>query len=118
MPEPGQTPQPQIKQGSGPEALPWGEAAQINDAIGLIPPEEDDETYQPTGPQEEFLFSPTDRPTEPFTAGLPFGAGPGDVPRAHETDRQFVQRVAGELKQDPNTPKNLKQFADRALQGM
>ena len=118
MPEPGQTPEPAIKQGKGPDALPWGEAAQVNDAIGLVPPTQDQNTFVPQGDAQSFLFSPTDRPQEPFSAGLPFGAGPNANPQGNETDDQFVQRIAGQVKADPTAPKQLKQFADRALQGM
>lgn len=113
----GETPTPQVKQGSGPDALPWGEAAQVNDMVGLIPPPEED-GFKPRSPQEDFLYSPTDRPQEPFSAGLGFGPGPARVPAAHENDDQFVQRVAKEVKADPSAPKQLRQFADRALNGM
>ncbi len=113
----GRTPEPQIKQGKGPEALPWGEAAQVNDAIGLIPPP-DENNFTPQGDAESFLFSPTDRPNEPVTAGQPYGAGPAAMAGQHESDDQFVARIAAQVKQDPAAPKSLRQFAERALNGM
>lgn len=117
MPEPGQTPQPTIKQGSGPEALPWGEAAQINESVGLIPPP-DQPDYTPATPEEQFLYSPTDRPKEPFSHGLPFGDGANYTPQAQENDDQFVKRIASQAAADPAAPRQMKQFAERALNGM
>ena len=116
MPEAGRTPEPAIKQGKGPESLPWGEAAQVNDAIGLVPPP-DEETYTPQGDAESFLFSPTDRPNEPFSAGLPFGDGPNATRAAYQTDDDVVKQIARTAAQDPAAPKSLKAFAARALQG-
>jgi hypothetical protein len=116
VPEPGQTPQPTVKQGKGPDALPWGEAAQINDAVGLIPPEED--PYQPQGDAENFLYSPTDRPQEPATAGLPYGPGANGIPQMPESDGDLVHRVAAVAVNDPAAPSEMKAFAQRALKGM
>jgi len=116
LPEPGQAPQPSIKKGSGPAALAQGEAADVNDLVGLVPP--DNPPYQPSGEGEQFLYSPTDRPGEPFSHGLPFGAGAQVVPGSQETDDQLVTRIAAEVSKDPGAPKQLKQFADRALNGM
>lgn len=115
MPEAGRTPTPQYKQGG--INLPWGEAAQLNDAVGLVPPP-DEPQYAPSGDAEQFLFSPTDRPGEPVTAGQPYGPGALVVPGARETDDQIVQRVAAQALKDPSAPKQLKDFANRALNGM
>ena len=117
MPEPGQTPQPAIKQGQGPEALPWGEAAQVNDLVGLVPPS-DEENFQPKSEQEQFIYGPSDRPQEPFSHGLPFGPGANFTPGADEGDDDFVKRVASQALNDPAAPKQMRQFAQRALNGM
>ena len=116
MPEPGVAPQPSIKKGSGPLALAQGDAAQVNELVGLVPPDRQD--YQPQGDAQNFLFAPSDRPKEPFSQGLPFGPGASVVPGAGETDDQLVQRVANEALKDPAAPKQLKDFANRALNGM
>ena len=115
MPEASRVPTSQFKQGG--TNLPWGEAAQLNDAVGLVPPPEDNQ-HVPQGDAEQFLFSPTDRPGEPVTAGQPYGAGPMVVPGAGETDDQLVKRVAAEALKNPGAPKQLKDFANRALNGM
>lgn len=116
MPEPGQTPQPTIKKGSGPAALAQGDAAQVNDLVGLIPP--DNPPYQPAGESDQFLFSPTDRPAEPFTQGLPFGPGANATRESYQSDEDLVRQVAGQAAKDPAAPKSMKAFAARALEGM
>jgi len=117
MPEPGVTPQPTIQRGSGPDALGYGEAAQVNDLVGLVPPPED-QTFTPSTDQENFIFAPSDRPNEAATHGLPFGPGAPTTPHAYESDDQMVQRVAADISQDPNAPAILKQFAARAREGL
>src|SRR3954468_15903425 len=117
MPEPGQTPQPAVKQGQGPESLPWGEAAQVNDLVGLVPPP-DEQSYQPQTEQDQFIYGPSDRPQEPFSHGLPFGPGANFVPDQGEGDDAFVKRIASQALNDPAAPKQMKQFAQRALNGM
>ncbi len=116
MAEAGATPEPQIKQGKGPDALPWGEATQLNDAVGLIPPEED--RHVPSGDAEQFLYSPTDRPGEPVTQGQPYGAGANTIRAAYQSEDDVVHQVAAQVSKDPAAPKSLKAFAARALQGM
>lgn len=115
MPEPGVTPQPTIKKGTGPAALAQGDAADVNDLIGLVPP--DNPGYQPTGEEDQFLFSPTDRPNEPFSAGLPFGPGKNATAASYQTDDDLVKQIAAQAAKDPAAPKSLKAFAARALQG-
>src|SRR5207249_1857480 len=50
---------------------------------------------------DQALFAPTDRPTEPITAGAPFGPGANYVPKPYESDRAFALRVADQLEQTP-----------------
>lgn len=113
MPEASRTPTSQFKQGN---SLEWGQAAQLNDAIGLVPPPEED-NFTPQGDAESFLFSPTDRPHEPFSAGQPFGDGPNATAASFESDEQLVARVAKQIHTDPSAPAALKKFANRAFEG-
>lgn len=76
----GQTPTPQFKRGS---ALPYGVATRANEA-----------EFMPQGEEEQFLFGLTDRPSEPLTAGAPFGPGPDISKHAVETEDQLADRVA------------------------
>lgn len=57
-----------------------------------------------TGGWDQQLFSPTNRPNEPATAGAMFGAGPAWVRRPGESDSLFRQRVAQSLLAQGNTP--------------
>jgi hypothetical protein len=66
---------------------------------------------------DSVLFGPSRRPDEPITAGAPFGAGPGAVRFAHETDRQFLRRVADDLAASPDAPKDVQRFAERVRRG-
>lgn len=112
MPEPGQTPQPSYKRGGN--NLAYGEAAQVNDLVGMFPAEQ--ESYEPAGEADEFLFAPTDRPAEPFSAGLAFGPGVG--PEQGETDGEILARVSAQILTDPRAPKDVRKFAQRAQQGL
>jgi hypothetical protein len=58
--------------------------------------------FQPADDDEAFLFSATDRPDEPVTAGMSFGAGPDFAKLAVETETQFRQRLASTLQADPS----------------
>lgn len=86
--------------------------------MGLMPPPEEDDAYQPQGDEESFLFGPTDRPDEPITAGLPFGEGP-DVSRddpALESAPAFKARLADTLSARPQS-KELRRFVERLRAG-
>ncbi len=85
--------------------------------MGLVPPPEDQQ-YQPQGEQDQFIYGPSDRPQEPFSHGLPFGPGANFTADAGESDDAFVKRIAAQAQNDPNAPKQMKQFAQRALNGM
>lgn len=74
-----------------PDALPKGEAAQINDLVEEVDLEVEEPTEFPedqiVGMEEippmegnltgldELVFGPTDRPNEPITSGAPWGPG-------------------------------------------
>jgi hypothetical protein len=71
----------------------------------LIDEDGDDDEFQPADDGEAFLFSPTDRPGEPITAGMPMGEGPNMTPLPHEGRAEFVNRVATQLEtQFSNVP--------------
>ena len=111
----GETPTPEFEQG---DELPYGQASQANSLVGLIaPPPDSGQDYKPQGDAESFALSPTDRPNEPVTAGMPFGLGPGVVNDPQDNDQQLVQRVALQATADPRAPAVLKQFAKRVAEG-
>jgi hypothetical protein len=108
MPRPGEVSAP-LYQG-----LPYGQNSLVNDLSEDIP-DEDDPTYDeladfvPQGVEEEFLFSGTDRPDEPVTTGMSFGAGADFSKFSVETETQFRSRVASNLRANPN--KDVQAFA-------
>jgi hypothetical protein len=53
------------------------------------------------GGYDAALFGPTDRPAEPVTTGMPFGAGPSFTPLPTEDSRTFMLRVANDLAANP-----------------
>ena len=85
--------------------------------MGLVGPAEDPVDFTPAGEDEEFIYSPTDRPGEPVTAGAPVGPGPLATPHALESDADIARRVAERIASDPSAPKSLKAFARRTLEG-
>ena len=124
MARPGEAP-PAIYQG-----LPYGENALANEMSQAIPDEDDldflDDGYdeladfQPVDDQEAFLFSETDRPNEPLTAGMSFGPG-NNVSSAvlrGESNQQFAMRVAQELTAAGGQIKGVQAFADRIARGL
>jgi hypothetical protein len=98
--------------------MPYGEADAVNQLLGMIGPDDEPEAHQPSTPQEEFLFSPTDRPSEPVTSGVNFGAGPDDVMDRAETPRLFNDRVAGALGAQPGAPKEVRALVARMREGL
>lgn len=111
MPRPGSAPQPAYERG---DSLAYGQASAANRA--------DLPDFKPSGEEEEFLFGPTDRPTEPLSAGAPFGAGP-DVPGlGPEAPEQFLGRVAESLGANPEASPEVRKFvarvAERANRGL
>lgn len=101
----GQTPEAQYERGT---SLAYGEATAANDR--------DVPEFKPATPEEEFLFDPTDRPSEPLTAGAPFGLGPDVSKYALETDKQAADRVA-EMVLAKGGSKQLVAWAKRRMAG-
>lgn len=115
----GQTPTPQYKRGKGADSLSYGEAVSANDMLAqMAPPMEDgSELYQPSGPEEEFLFGPTDRPNEPITAGAPFGPGPLAPKGSFRTERAQVATVAELVRTNPQVSAEARAWAARVQAG-
>lgn len=63
-----------------------------------------------------WLFSDTDRPTEPVSAGSPWGAGPNYTKLPAESDVEFRRRVAGMLLNDPRSSSDTQAMAYRMLE--
>ena len=106
MPRPGQTPQPQYKRSP---SMPYGSVGPANAARpGQQPQQRQTQPQQTQGsPIEDFLFGATQRPTEPVTAGAPFGPGPGGpegVPDTVLRALPLLQRLAT----DPDAPPQLR----------
>ena len=129
MPEPGQTPQPAIKRGSGPDALPQGAAGQANALLssGAMPfddqtadliDDEDDEAFSPADDEEAFIFGASDRPSEPITAGMPLGPGPSMVPLPNESRTEFVGRVATRLETEFSNVPGMKKAIAKMRKGL
>lgn len=120
MPRPEQTPAPSY------QGLPYGTNALANDQSQDLPDASvDDEAYDEMAnatpdPGQEFLLSPTDRPNEPFTQGMPFGPGTNAPARVlgNETRQQFGLRVANMLRQSPEQTPGLKTFVQRIERGL
>lgn len=113
----GQTPTPQIKRGKD---LPYGEATTANEMLGQLAPTpgiQDAATYQPQGNTEGYIYGPTDRPTEPITAGAPFGPGPAAPIGSFQTDSDVVANVAAQIAASPAAGKDAKAWANRVKAG-
>ena len=109
----GEVPTPEFKQG---DSLQYGDAAQANALLGLVPPVQDGSNdFQPKGPSDQFLVAQTNRPGEPVTAGAPMGAGPNIVSGNYATDDQVVQQTAASLAAAPVSA-DTKAWLDRAQQ--
>ena len=118
MPRPGQTPQPQFSRSP---SMPYGTVERANATRPQQARQpQARQASQPQGgqgasPIEDFLFGATQRPTEPVTAGAPFGSGPMTLPglpvMGAETDVDFLMRVA------PQAGPELKAFVDRIQAG-
>src|SRR2546427_554516 len=90
----GETPTPEFKQGTD---LPYGGAQAANSLMGMVGPLNPPEPHQPQGPEDQFLFSQSDRPNEPVTSGAPFGAGANVVHGSFQSDDEVVAQVAQQL---------------------
>lgn len=115
MPEAGRTPEADFKRGDN--NLAYGEASAANSLMGLVATGPGPDEFVPSGEEEEFVYSQTDRPEEPVTAGVPFGPGAVGTPHAVQSDAELAQQVARRIAADPGAPKSLKAFARRAIEG-
>jgi hypothetical protein len=121
MPRPGEVSNPLY------EGLPYGANALANDMSEDIPDDDlfDDgfdelADFNPQPTSEQFLFSGTDRPDEPLTAGMSFGEGP-NISAAlvrGESKQQFAMRVSRELSAAGGQIKGVQAFADRIAKGL
>lgn len=114
MPEAGRTPTAQYERG---DSLAYGQASAANQLAGLAAPVREPEPYAPTGDEEEFLYSQTDRPAEPLTQGVPAGPGADFTRHAIETDDDFKHRVAASILSRPGVSRETKAWATRAAAG-
>ena len=113
MAKAGETPEVQFRKG---DELAQGQASAANSLMGLIGTGQGPEPHQPANPEEQFLFSQTDRPDEPITHGAPFGPGAGALPGP--TDDQLADQVVQQAANDPNAPPQMRAFAQRQAAGM
>jgi hypothetical protein len=125
-----------VRKGSGPDQLPQGAASQLNSAYAgakpdevpgrfpdaqATPPARTKQLAAPQAGQEQvpdldgFLFGSTQRPQEPVTAGLPFGAGLNHVKGSAESAAAFQQRIANTLLNSPQASTYTKAMAARML---
>jgi hypothetical protein len=121
MPRPGEAPAPLYS------GLPYGSNAIVNQMSEDIPEDDGDifddgtilenDGFRPSTPEEEFLFSGTDRPMEPLTTGMSFGAGADFTRFAHESNADLLGRVAQKVTADPASPKEARAWADRVARG-
>ena len=121
MPRPEQTPSARFK------GLPYGANALANagmDAADDMEPVDEgyDELgdFAPASPEEEFLFSPSDRPDEPLTAGMSFGAGPNVASALveGETRTQFADRVQRQVEMEGENTPGMRKFLAAARRGL
>jgi hypothetical protein len=121
MPRPGEAPAPVFT------GLPYGENALMNQMSEAIPEDDPfddgfDELagFEPGDDKTAFLFSETDRPDEPLTAGMPFGQGPNASTAAlrGETKPQFATRIARTLGAESEITPGLSKFLDAVERGL
>lgn len=115
MPRPEQTPSARF------EGLPYGANSLANEmSAGIEEPTDDGvdelEGWEPASDAESFLFSQSDRPGEPVTAGMSFGEGPNVSRFSYEGPEQFKQRIAQTLA-TPTAPKEVRAFVSRLERG-
>ena len=103
MARPGEAPAPVFT------GMPYGANQLVNQMSEAIPEDDPfddgfDELagFEPGDDKTAFLFSETDRPDEPLTAGMAFGAGPDFSRHSIETDTQFRSRVSSTLADNPD----------------
>lgn len=102
------------------KGLAYGDNQAANQQAQMVdnsPPYDPAQEFQPADNTEAFLYGPTDRPSEPVTAGAPFGPGPDAPLTAAPTPQQFVQNVIATIPQDSLDPE-VAAFARRVAQGL
>lgn len=117
MPEPGKTPQPAY------EGLSYGQNAAANKLATDADVDaelfgDDEEDYTPAGPEEEFLYGPTDRPDEPVTAGVGFGPGADGTRHSFESGATVLDKLAERIAADPTADTQAKAWANKRKQGL
>ena len=122
MARPGEAPAPIFT------GLPYGQNSLMNDMSEAIPDDEDptddsfDELagFEPADDRTAFLFSETDRPDEPITAGMSFGDGPNTSSALlrGESKQDFAVRVAQELSASGGAIKGDQALAERVARGL
>jgi hypothetical protein len=121
MARPGEAPAPVFT------GLPYGENAVVNQMSEAIPEDDPfDDGFdelaglEPGDDRTAFLFSETDRPSEPLTAGMGFGAGPNTASAIlrGESKQDFATRVARELSASGGAAKGVQAFAERIARGL
>lgn len=122
MPRPGEVRSPSYQQAG---ELPKGAAQQANQAMpslamsifGGAGDVQDEEPEQFASTEESFLFSASDRPDEPVTAGHPFGAGPDFTSRGYESPDELKRRVVLGMLKRPGAPPEVIALAKRVARG-
>jgi hypothetical protein len=117
MPRPGEVASPTFKQG---DELAYGEAAAANGLQHLAPEpafEDEQQAFEPSGEQDEYLYGPSDRPGEPITAGAPFGPGASTPLGGFRSDAEVVNTVARQISANPNASPETKAWAARVKAG-
>lgn len=119
MPRPGEVRTPSFQRG---EELPQGAATEVESLLAALPlPPEDDqdfeeEEFQPANDEEAFLLSASDRPSEPITAGAPFGPGRDFPTGAFESESDLRDRIASEFEASDSA--ELRAYALRVRRGL
>lgn|SRR3990167_7469025 len=123
MPRPGEVASPAYKTGT---ELPKGSAKDLASqtmplramsVLGGGTPKEDDTPEQFASTEEAFLYSGTDRPDEPVTAGHPFGEGPDFSSRGFESPDELKRRVVLGMLKKPGAPPEVIALAKRIARG-
>lgn len=116
---------PEVRKGTGPNQLPQGAAKQLNQQLGSLPSEQPlltagQRKIEPQGKVTDFdnqLFSGTDHPSEPITAGAPFGPGADFLNSGPEGDDAFIRRTAYEAALAPGASARARSYATRVARG-
>jgi hypothetical protein len=110
--------------GEGQEMMELQTSAPMSEATAPSPSRGRGGSRQrPSGPPVNPLFSPTERPDEPITAGAPFGEGPGPVTPPVQPKPNNLEAVVKYMPDlvraasSPNAPERFRALV-RYLQGV